>query len=501
MQRIREQQFEPERETIMSKLLKHRWGFGLSAAAAAAIVLCVVLISPRAQARAVEIMTKGAQAVAKLTTIHLRGQLRTYPGDNFSAINPDGEFHPVELWKELEPELKWRIEKSQRVVVMDGQSTVMLIKAGSPIGVKHPQRTTSAYDTEWLHRIANLSKTITNEVQNALARGWKLSVADEPGAEGRLKSVVTVMAKSGVPDNDYGKNTFIENADTRRVYRFDAESELLEAVQVYVVRPAGETKIFDLSQIEYNQPIDPKVWTLELPAEVNWVQEPQKLSDNEKYSAMTAEQAARAFLEACAREDWDEAGKFYSPITPSLKQAYGGLKIVSLGESFTSKTYPGRFVPYEIKFRTQDVNVRLSNSNPGNRYVVMGMYDNQMKLVQEYKWTNLPAVLPDNDACVRMSPAEVVKACANALEKFDWLELKKLCPDNDVDNIKRQFDEAAKAGLDVKKFIPEVEVGAAFWSEKEAAWFVKCRTTNGKKWNLAVRKDNPTGRWQMDGGF
>ena len=66
------------------------------------------------------------------------------------------------------------------------------------------------------------------------------------------------MAKSGVPDNDYSKNSFLENADTRRVYRFDAETELLEAVQIYLVRPSGETLIFDLSQIDYNQPIDRK---------------------------------------------------------------------------------------------------------------------------------------------------------------------------------------------------------------------------------------------------
>jgi hypothetical protein len=32
---------------------------------------------------------------------------------------------------------------------------------------------------------------------------------------------------------------------------------------------------------------------------------------------------------------------------------------------------------------------------------------------------------------------------------------------------------------------------------------VKCRTisTQAKKWNIAVRKDNPAGRWQVDGGI
>ncbi|MGD0615151.1 MAG: hypothetical protein ABSA69_06885, partial [Verrucomicrobiota bacterium] len=131
MQRVRQEQSKPERETIMSKLLKHRWGFGLGAAGFAAVIILIFILStPKIQAAAAEVMTKGAQAVAKLTSIHLRGQLRTFPGDNFSFINADSPFYTIEHWKQFEPELKWRVEKPQRVVVMDGRSTVMLIKTG-----------------------------------------------------------------------------------------------------------------------------------------------------------------------------------------------------------------------------------------------------------------------------------------------------------------------------------------------------------------------------------
>src|ERR1051326_7164 len=151
MRRGHQLQFKPEKENNMSKLFKYRWGFGLGAAAGAAAILFIFLVStPKAQAKAAEVMSKGAQALAKLTSIHLRGQLRSYPQDNFSSINPDGQFYTIELWKQLEPELKWRIEKPQRVVVMDGQSTVMLIKNGD-VAVKVPQRTASAFDTGWLH--------------------------------------------------------------------------------------------------------------------------------------------------------------------------------------------------------------------------------------------------------------------------------------------------------------------------------------------------------------
>src|SRR5271165_4797518 len=60
MRRVRQEQFKPERETIMSKLLKHRWGLGLGAASVTAILLIVLFSTPKAQAKAVEVMTKGA---------------------------------------------------------------------------------------------------------------------------------------------------------------------------------------------------------------------------------------------------------------------------------------------------------------------------------------------------------------------------------------------------------------------------------------------------------
>jgi outer membrane lipoprotein-sorting protein len=505
MQRVLREREIPERITIMSRLLKYRWGFGLSAAAsvAAAIVLFAIFAPAKLQAKAAEVLAKGAQAAARLTSIHLRGQLRTLPQDNFSYINADCPFSTIELWKQFDPDLKWRVEKPLRVIVMDGKSTVMLIKSGN-VGVKLPQRTTSAFDTDWLHRIANLSNALTNELNNALAKGWKLSVADETGADGKTKSVVTIVATSGLPDNDYGKNAFMENADTRRVYHFDAESGLLEAVQVYMIRPAGEVQIFDLSQIDYNQAMAADTWALELPADVSWAQTPDtlpKLPDNEKYSSITAEQAARAFFEACGREDWDEAGKFMSPINEQLKRYLGGVQIVSLGDAFTSKSYGWKFVPYEIKLRPQEFTVRVSNDNPAHRYVLTGICDTDLKVQQDLTWTTPPAILPDNDTYAKMSPVEVVKACVDAWAKFDWQEMRKFDRESDVAEDEAKVAEQQKRGADVHSIFPTIEVGDAVWSPEQSTWFVKCRAFQVKKWNMAVRQDNPAKRWQVDGGI
>jgi hypothetical protein len=498
-QRLRQPSNQTERETTMSKLMKHRWGFGLGAAAASVLLAFILLALPNGPAKADEILTQAAQAAANLTTIHLRGQVRTAPQDNFSYINADLPFSSIELWKQFGPNLKWRVEKPERVVVMDGQTTAMLINGN--MGVKLPQRTTSAYDTEWLHRIANLSNTLSNELANARAKGWKLTLATETGADGQAKSVVTILVKSGVPDNDYVKNTFMDNADTRRVYHFDAQSKLLESVQIYLTRPAGEVQIFDLTQIDYNQPLDAKLWQLELPADVSWAQEPQKLPDNDKYAAMTAEQAARAFFEACGRKDWEEAGKFYSPINEQFKQGIGGLEIISLGEAFTSKNYPGKFVPYEIKLPPQEFYMRVANDNPGKRFVMKGVYDSQKKLMQEIKWTAEPAALTNNEFYARLAPKEAVRSYFDAQSKLDWAEMGKFTSEADVAETQAQVQMMEQNGQDVHKQLPVVEVGEAVWVPEQSAWYVQCRMAGNKMWNLAVRKDNPAGRWQVDGGF
>ncbi len=373
MRRVRAEQFKPERETLMSKLLQHRWGFGLGATAGAAAILAVILFSmPKAQAQALAVMTKGAQAVAKLTSIHLRGQLRTAPQDNFSAIMPDQDFVTIELWKQFEPDLKWRVEKPGRVAVMDGQSTLLFIKPD--FGYKVPQPSASAFDTQWLHELANLNKTLETELAAIKARGWTITLAQEQGADGKAKSVISVEAKSVIGAGDYLHNKFFSTADTRHVYVFDDQSELLESVQIYLHAPAGEQLVFKLDEIDCNPTIDPAVFQLQLPANLSMGGAMPILPDNEKYAAMTSEQAARALFDTCAREDWTEAAKFFNPLTDSMKQYLGGLQIVSIG-THTTLSNGAEIVPYEITLKggqAKKWNLALKRDPTTRRWFVDG---------------------------------------------------------------------------------------------------------------------------------
>src|ERR1017187_6868812 len=156
MRVVHERKSEPERTTLMSLLFKSRWGFGLGAAAsAAAVILIIALAAPKAQAKAADVMARGARAMAKLTSVHLRGQLRTLPADNFSYIDAASDFYPIELWKQLEPELKCRVEEPGGGVLMGGPQTLLYIKTAKTAN-KLPGPSSSAFDTDWLHRIAKL---------------------------------------------------------------------------------------------------------------------------------------------------------------------------------------------------------------------------------------------------------------------------------------------------------------------------------------------------------
>jgi len=432
--------------------------------------------------------------------IHIQGHLRTSPGDNFSAIMAEADFVPVEIWKQSKPKLKWRVEKPQRVVVMDGQSTLMYMKAIN-LANKFDQSSRSAFDTDWLQTIANLGLSVTNEIRNARAQGEDVKQEAGIGTDGKTESVVTIESQTKLPDGDYLKNKTFYTSDLRQVYRFDTRMKRLKSAQIYLLSGGDEKLIFETTQVDYGKTIDPAVFHYDLPADVTWYHEPQKLPDNQKYASMTVEQAARAFFEACGRGDWNEAEKFMSPLTPDMKKYLGGLEVVSLGKPFKDHGYGGLFIPYEIKLRAQEFNVRVSNANPAKRCVLTGLYDSQLKLQQDFKWSSLPEILTNNDVYAQLSAAEAVKAYFDAQASFNWVEMRKFTSASDVEQTKSQVAEAAKQGVDIHKMMPVFQTGDAVWSDKESAWFVKCQILANKKFNLALRKDNPAGRWEVDGGL
>lgn len=475
------------------------------AAAAAVLVIAAILIINIFQkpipviptASAAQVLTEAAKAVEDARSMHIKAKMRCVSG----VICLECDFVPVEMWKKLDKAgiSKWRIEEPGEVIVTDGSSQINLI--GARYAVKNAAE---MGPFPWYGHLMNVDKLIDYALKETMNRAdAEMCMRHEVLKEGSELVLEIKAAAEGDYTNDYLKNTSFRESDHKRVYRFDAGTKLLKSFEFYVHTGKEDVLVFEVNDIEYNPQIDNKLFTLELPADVIWYQETKILPDNEKYERMTPKQAAEVFFKACAEEKWDEVLKFMSSsrVDDGLKEYYGGLEIISIGEPFKSGYYPGWFVPYEIMLPPTEFNVRLSKENSAGRFVITGWYNNKLQLREEAKWSNEPEILADNATYAKMSPDETVKAFYEAFSRLDWDEMRKFAPDSYVGPIKGEFKMAAKH-VDVQKQLPIVEVGEAFWSAEHSAYFVKCRQLGRvKEWKLAVRNDNPAKRWVVDGGF
>lgn len=350
-----------------------RWLLGLGTVAAAAAVLTLVALPPAM--KAADVMQRGIAAAARLTTVHLKARMRTPPADNFASLNASGAFSPIEMWKELDGLNRWRVEKPGRVAAMDGETTLLFIRTGNT-ALRVPRPTRDAFDTGWLHAMADIEQTLTRALKQAQEKGWKMEVTRQTDAAGVVHALVTIDAVTGVPAGDYLTNKFFDLADSRRVYRFDDSTGALEAVQVYLRQDGDLRLIFEVTEIEYNQPLAADAFKVALPADVAWMEGPQPVANNALYAAMSSQQAARTFFEACARQDWTVAQVFMPmPLNDRIKQALGGLTLLNLGEPFTSAASPAQFVPYEIQLPGGEVkkhNLALKKHPRAGRWVVDG---------------------------------------------------------------------------------------------------------------------------------
>jgi hypothetical protein len=350
------------------------FGLGATSVAAAACLVFVLFLTPSQNQRAVaaEVMAQAASEVGTLHSVHLKCRMRTLPADNFGVIGLDYDFVGIDVWRQWEGGVtKSRIEEPGRVIVDNGESTIMWMKPPNE-AYKLPAGANLA---GWLRDLADVERVLSDQLRQAIAGNLEMTLKHER-IDGRDKIVITMEVKAN-DVSDYMRNKFIDTADTRRVFRFDAQNRHLEAMSIYVHAKGSDVLVFEVAGVEYDPKIEPLVFTLDLPKDVTWVDwNIQPLPDNAKYAAMTPQQVAEAFFTACGKEDWAQAEIFWcNKMSEPIRKYLGGLKIVSVGQPFQAKPYAGWFVPYEVILRsgeTKKFNMALRNDNPAKRWQVDG---------------------------------------------------------------------------------------------------------------------------------
>lgn len=338
-------------------------------AAVAALAAAVMLLGD-GRVSAAQAPAQAGRPAERLQAVHIKARMRTLPREDFEWIGPDHDFVAVDLWKRFGPIPKWRVEKAQRIAVMDGAATILWVKPETAV-----KRGPDANMAGWLKDLLDIEGFLHREVDIAMQRGARLAIQSRQGSPSDLLMTVETKARRASGEKRL-KNTSLAESDSRQVFSFDAQTKRLKKAQVFIRDGRRDILVFETTEVEIDPSLPDALFSLTLPADIEVEPGPQAAAENERYQKMGPEDTSRAFLQACADRQWDEAAKFLPRASQEdFKASFGGLKILKIGSPFRSGGYGGWYVPYEIRLPSGEIkrwNLALSNDNAAGRYVVDG---------------------------------------------------------------------------------------------------------------------------------
>lgn len=315
----------------------------------------------------VALLAQSVQAMSDIQTVHITGRIRTLPGDNFELIGAQYDFVPIEIWREYTNPPRWRVEKPGRVVVMNGQSSLLYISSGNSALTGSPK----AGFVEWLRPMLAPQSILENELAAARQGAAQATVSESNGV---ITAVVRRQARGDFA-NDWARNKSIPESDHTCVYRFDSGSKRLEGVQVVVSAAGADVVVAEFTDFRYNEVFPETLYTVQLPADVDWMTD--AAAKPAQVGLNGPKEAAVYFFDALANENWGSVLQVYgrTRVPQIVKQVYGGLQVISIGEPFQSGLYRGYFVPYQVRLRDGYIKTHklaVRNDNPAHRWMVDG---------------------------------------------------------------------------------------------------------------------------------
>lgn len=299
-------------------------------------------------------------------------KVRTDASDNFALVGTTYDMVNHTIYKTFEPSAKWRIEKSGRTLVNDGNFQYLFVSKVDGY-FKDTKNSTIA---EWFLILLDPEKVLSKEQNNIKADGSKFKMEEK---DGLMYFTITSNAKGNFI-NDYCKNSSIEESDNRREYIFDKNTKLLKGLKIFILEGKNETLIAEITSIDYNTTIDKSLFSINLPKGTEWFDLSKEIN-NETFKNISSKRAAELFFEGLSNSNWKVVAQTFEFISSNslkvkeVKDKFGGLTLLKLGEPFKSGQYPGEFVPYEIKLKSGKTikhNLAVRNDNPNKVWIVDG---------------------------------------------------------------------------------------------------------------------------------
>ncbi|SPF37122.1 conserved hypothetical protein [Candidatus Sulfopaludibacter sp. SbA4] len=370
------------KERVMSKLteqeapVRRRLVFPRLVFVAGAAVLLMVLAplignlgrGGHAPASVVSLLAQSAQAMAGARSVHMIARMRTTPTENFEIIHPDAGWVPIEIWSEAGPPARWRVEKPGRVVVMDGTSSMLVVKPDTV------SRGTPDFNyLEWMRILLDPDQLMEKELDLARSGASSASVAEEDAAGTRHLVLTVAFHPRRWFSSDWFVDRGVSSSDHTRTYRFDPVTRRLEGMQMVMHSPGVDLPVFEITEVRYDEVFDHALFALAAPEKAISIVDPTQMPVTGPLPQSPKEAAVMLF-DAFSREDW-QAALVVFPMTgvdERFKKILGGLQVISIGEPFRSSAYAGWHVPYEVRLKSGRVlkaNLAVRNDNSVGRWV------------------------------------------------------------------------------------------------------------------------------------
>jgi hypothetical protein len=278
------------------------------AALAAGVALSISLVSPSGRAYALE---ETAQANNHVTSYHVKITPAVSLGEAWVQLNPDGT--PLQARMDFQ-------------LLLDGTKVVIHSKGKAEVWVKNKNNLLIIPEADALQRISEMRnladpKLAFERLQAEKAAG-KVEIATKRPAKDGEPIVLTV--------------TFKMNPDRRQVYEINPKAKLVERVTSYRLTGEKWEQVALRQYLDYNQPIDPKVFQPEMPKDVSVFDQIARkpgLVKGDLTEDEIAKKVVREFFEALIAGDYDKAGVIYEAMPgKKLKESLGETKFVRIIE-------------------------------------------------------------------------------------------------------------------------------------------------------------------------
>jgi hypothetical protein len=282
------------------------------AALAAGLALSIFLVSPSGQAYALEEIL---QANNHVTIYHVKITPAAELGEAWVQLNPDGT--PLQARMEFQsPE--------------DGAKVVILSNGKAEVWFKDKKSLVFVPLADALKRISDMRnladpKLAFERLQAAKAAG-KVQVETKQPAKDTEPIVLTVTS-----------------ADRREVYEVNSQAKLVERITSYRRKGEKWAQVALYQFLDYNKPIDPKVFQPEIPKDVTVVDQINRkpgLVKGDLTDEEIATKVVREFFDALITRDYDKAGVIYEAVpAQKVKEGLGQAKFIRIVE--IGKPRPG----------------------------------------------------------------------------------------------------------------------------------------------------------------